>query len=348
MRSYLEARGGDYENVVFFGLQAFIKQYLSKPITMADVDFAEQVITAHGTPFNRAGWERIVTDHAGYFPVEIEAVPEGTVMAPGNVQVQIVNTDPRLPWLTSYVETALLRSIWYPSTVASESRFAKGIIMEGLKITSEDPEGQIAFKLHDFGARGASSAETAMLGGMAHLVNFMGTDTFEGVLGAMKFYGADMPGFSIPASEHSTITSWGRERELEAFENMLDSYPTGIVACVSDSYDLMRAVNVYWGDKLRDKIMNREGTLVVRPDSGNPVTTPIEVIEALMEKFGYEVNAKGYKVLPPQVRVIQGDGLTPAIISQLVSALIEHGISIDNIAFGMGGRSSPETGSRHM
>jgi len=165
----------------------------------------------------------------------------------------------------------------------------------------------------------------------------MGTDTFEGVLGAMKFYGADMPGFSIPASEHSTITSWGRERELEAFENMLDSYPTGIVACVSDSYDLMRAVNVYWGDKLRDKIMNREGTLVVRPDSGNPVTTPIEVIEALMEKFGYEVNAKGYKVLPPQVRVIQGDGLTPAIISQLVSALIEHGISIDNIAFGMGG-----------
>jgi len=164
VRSYIEARGGDYENGVFFGLQAFIKQYLSKPITMADVDFAEQVITAHGTPFNRAGWERIVTDHAGYLPVEIEAVPEGTVMAPGNVQVQIVNTDPRLPWLTSYVETALLRSIWYPSTVASESRFAKGIIMEGLKITSEDPEGQIAFKLHDFDARGASSAETAMLG----------------------------------------------------------------------------------------------------------------------------------------------------------------------------------------
>lgn len=336
VRSYIEARGGN-GLVVFFGLQAFIKRYLMTPLTRADIDFAETVVTAHGTPFNRAGWDYILDAHDGYLPIEIEAIPEGTVMEPGNVQLQLVNTDPETPWLTSYVETALLRAIWYPSTVASQSYAVKQIIRRGLEMTSDDPEGQLPFKLHDFGARGASSAETAELGGMAHLVNFMGTDTFEGVLAAMRFYGGEMPGFSIPASEHSTITSWGREGELAAFENMLDAYPTGIIACVSDSYDLMKAVKVYWGQKLRDKIMARDGTLVVRPDSGNPVTTPVNVIEALMDAFGYTLNAKGYRVLPPQVRVIQGDGLTPDTIGQIVYVMDERRLSLDNIAFGMGG-----------
>ncbi len=206
--SYIESRGGEDESV-FFGLQAFIKEYLMKPITMNDVKRAEHIVQAHGLPFNRAGWEIIVNEYGGKLPLEIQAVPEGTVMGTRNVQVQVVNTDPRLFWLTSYIETALLRAIWYPSTVATKSRKMKKVIAKALHETSDVPVmDQLMFKLHDFGARGASSAETATLGGMGHLINFMGTDTFEALEGVMEYYNTDqIVGFSIPASEHSVATS---------------------------------------------------------------------------------------------------------------------------------------------
>jgi len=337
--SYIEARGGEDESV-FFGLQAFIKDYMMTPVTMADIDFAEKIFALHGEPFNRAGWEIIVNEYDGMLPLEIEAVPEGTIMPTRNVQVQVVNTDPRLYWLTSYIETAMLRGVWYPSTVATKSRKMKKIIAAALHKTSDVPVmDQLFFKLHDFGARGASSTETAVLGGMSHLVNFMGTDTVEGVVGTMQYYNADVSGFSIPASEHSTITSWGRENEVAAYENMIDQFAGEgkIYACVSDSYDIYNAVINLWGKELKEKIINSGGTLVVRPDSGDPLTVPIEVVKLLMEEFGYTVNSKGYKVLPACVRVIQGDGINEHSLPQIVENMISAGLSIDNIAFGMGG-----------
>ena len=337
--SYIEARGGEDESV-FFGLQAFIKDYMMTPVTMADIDFAEKIFALHGEPFNRAGWEIIVNEYDGMLPLEIEAVPEGTIMPTRNVQVQVVNTDPRLYWLTSYIETAMLRGVWYPSTVATKSRKMKKIIAAALDKTSDVPVmDQLFFKLHDFGARGASSTETAVLGGMSHLVNFMGTDTVEGVVGTMQYYNADVSGFSIPASEHSTITSWGRENEVAAYENMIDQFAGEgkIYACVSDSYDIYNAVTNLWGKELKEKIINSGGTLVVRPDSGDPLTVPIEVVKLLMEEFGYTVNSKGYKVLPACVRVIQGDGINERSLPQIVENMISAGLSIDNIAFGMGG-----------
>lgn len=336
--SYIEARGGEPSSV-FFGLQAFIKEYMRNPITQSDIDFAEKVITAHGEPFNREGWEIIVNEYGGMLPVEIEAVPEGTYMPTRNVQVQIVNTDPRLYWLTSYLETAMLRGVWYPSTVATLSRKMKRIIAEALHKTSDVPVNeQLFFKLHDFGARGASSTETAMLGGMAHLVNFMGTDTFEGVIGAMQYYGAEVSGFSIPASEHSTITSWGEEGEVEAFKNMIEQFAGEgkIYACVSDSYDIYRASGELW-PSLKEQIVAKGGTLVVRPDSGDPLTMPIEVVKILMDKFGYTVNSKGFKVLPPYIRVIQGDGIDTSSLPVIIENMISEGLSLDNLAFGMGG-----------
>ena len=336
--SYIESRGGEPESV-FFGLQAFIKDYMMNPITMADIDFAEKVIAAHGEPFNRAGWELIVNEYNGLLPVEIEAVPEGTVMPTGNVQVQIVNTDPRLFWLTSYLETAMLRGVWYPSTVATMSRKSKVSIAKALDLTSDIPVmDQLLFKLHDFGARGVSSTETAVLGGMSHLVNFMGTDTFEGVIGAMQYYNADVSGVSIPASEHSTITSWGSENEVEAFKNMIEQFAGAgkIFACVSDSYDIYAAAGELW-PSLKEQLIAKGGTLVVRPDSGDPLTMPIEVIKILMEKFGYTTNSKGYKVLPPYIRVIQGDGIDAITLKLLIDNMIEAKLSLDNLAFGMGG-----------
>lgn len=338
--SYIESRGGEDESV-FFGLQAFIKDYMLTPITMKDVDRAAKIVTAHGLPFNREGWELIVNEYGGKLPIEIQAVPEGTVMGTHNVQVQVVNTDPRLWWLTSYLETALLRAVWYPSTVATKSRKMKKVIAKYLNETSDVPVmDQLMFKLHDFGARGASSSETAMLGGMGHLINFMGTDTFEAVEGVMAYYNTDeVVGFSIPASEHSTITSWGRENEVKAYENMLDTFggPGKLLACVSDSFDIYAATRDLWGGELKDKVLNMGGTLVVRPDSGDPETVPVEIIEILAEKFGFTINSKGYKVLNPAVRVIQGDGINEHSLPKILANLKGAGFSADNIAFGMGG-----------
>jgi nicotinamide phosphoribosyltransferase len=338
--SYIESRGGEDESV-FFGLQAFIKEYLMTPVTMNDVKRAEHLVQAHGLPFNRAGWEIIVNEYNGKLPLEIQAVPEGTVMGTRNVQVQVVNTDPRLFWLTSYIETALLRAIWYPSTVATKSRKMKVVIAKALEETSDVPVmDQLMFKLHDFGARGASSAETATLGGMGHLINFMGTDTFEALEGVMAYYNTDeIVGFSIPASEHSTITSWGRENEVNAYENMIDQFAGEgkLYACVSDSFDIYAATRDLWGGVLKDKVIASGGTLVIRPDSGDPETVPVEVIEILAEKFGFTVNSKGYKVLPPYVRVIQGDGINENSLPRILENLKAAGFSADNIAFGMGG-----------
>jgi nicotinamide phosphoribosyltransferase len=340
--SYIESRGEEPESV-FFGLQAFIKDYLLDPISMADINRAELVVRAHGLPFNREGWEIIVHEHNGLLPLTIEAVPEGTVMPTHNVQVQIRLTkdDARLSWLVSYIETCLLRGIWYPSTVATKSRKFKKMIAAALLRSSDIPvDEQIAFKLHDFGARGCSSGETAMLGGMAHLVNFMGTDTFEALFAAMHYYNTEaVVGFSIPASEHSTITSWGRENETEAYRNMITQFSGKgkLYACVSDSYDIWNAISNSWGRALREQVIASGGTLVVRPDSGKPVEVVVRCLQLLDEAFGSTINGRGYKVLHPSVRLIQGDGINEDSLPEILEAVMRAGYSIDNVAFGMGG-----------
>jgi nicotinamide phosphoribosyltransferase len=248
----------------------------------------------------------------------------------------IENTDPECFWLTTWLETALLRAIWYPTAVATQSWHIRHLILNYLEKTG-DPS-LIDFKLHDFGARGVSSLESAGIGGAAHLVNFMGTDTISGVLHAREFYGAGVAGFSIPAAEHSTITSWGRDGEVKAYENMVSHFakPGGIVAVVSDSYDIYNAASNLWGGALRQRVIDSGATIVIRPDSGDPVEVNSRLVEILGEKFGCTVNSKGYKVLN-HVRVIQGDGINYKSISNILFALTQMGYSADNIAFGMGG-----------
>ena len=334
--SYIESRGGRYDRTVFFGLQAFIKEYLFSPITQNDIEIADEILTAHGEPFNRAGWQYILDKHNGYLPVVIRAVPEGTVVPTRNVLATIENTDPECFWLTTWLETALLRAIWYPTTVATQSRAIKELILDYLEKTG-DPS-TIDFKLHDFGARGVSSMESAGIGGAAHLVNFMGTDTITSVLYAREYYNAGVAGFSIPAAEHSTITSWGREGEVNAYRNMLNQFakPGSIVAIVSDSYDVFNAASKLWGEELRQQVIESGATVVIRPDSGDPVTVNRQLIEILGEKFGYTKNAKGFKVLN-NVRLIQGDGVNELTIRSILGGFMAMGWSADNIAFGMGG-----------
>lgn len=337
--SYIESRGGAYDKVVLFGLQGFIKDYLLKPITAADIDQAEKVLSKHGLPFNRSGWEHILNEHKGLLPLKIEAAQEGSIIDNKNVLVQVTNTDPKCFWLTSYIETALLRAVWYPTTVATVSHHVKDTIRTYLLETAGHTDG-LEFKLHDFGARGVSSLESASIGGAAHLVNFRGTDTLTGLMYLIEFYNAEMPGFSIPAAEHSTITSWGREREVDAYENMLKQFAGEgkLVAVVSDSYDLYNAIDTMWGGKLKQQVINNGGTVVIRPDSGDPVEVVCETLRRIERAFGVSINARGYKVLPEYIRVIQGDGVNPESIKAILQAMKVRGYSAENIAFGMGGK----------
>jgi len=337
--SYFESRGGEFKEVVFFGLQYFIKRYLEgQVVTKEKIDEAEQLFAAHfGNPelFNRAGWEHILEKHGGRLPVVIKAVPEGTVLPTRNVLMTIENTDPKCWWLTNYLETLLVQ-IWYTCTVATISREMKKIIKSALERSGTIDDG-LMFKLHDFGCRGVSSMESAAIGGGAHLVNFLGTDTIPALQMLRDFYDAPMAGHSIPAAEHSTVTSWGKEGEVDAFRNMLQQFPTGPVAVVSDSWDIFHAAKDLWGRELKDEVLKRDGFVVVRPDSGDPVKVVPELLKILHRELGGTTNDKGYIVLPDQVRVIQGDGINRHTLAGILDAAIDAGFSADNLAFGSGG-----------
>ena len=334
--SYIESRGGVYDKTLFFGLQMFLKEYLSRPITAEHYKEAKLFLNQHGEPFNNDGWKKIINRHGGYLPIRIRAVREGSLVPTSNVLVTVENTDPELPWVTSYVETSLLRAVWYPTTVATISWNIKRLIKDALDATG-DPAG-LMFKLHDFGARGVSSQESAAIGGAAHLVNFMGSDTISGVRALQKYYGAtEMPAFSIPAAEHSSITSWGRDREVDAYRNMLTQFggEGKLLAVVSDSYDILNACRL-WGTELKQDVIDSKATVVIRPDSGHPETVVLDVIKTLDKYFGSVKNAKGFSVLN-NVRVIQGDGINEQSIRGILMNLEFAGYSADNVAFGMGG-----------
>jgi nicotinamide phosphoribosyltransferase len=336
--SYLESRGGMFHQTMFFGLQYYLLKYLSgSVIDEKDVIEAREFVDRHIVPgmFNFDGWMHIVRRHGGKLPVVIKAVAEGTAVDVQNVLMTIENTDPLCYWLPNYLETLLLK-VWYPITVATLSQGIRKVFLGALQ-RSGDP-ALIDFKLHDFGYRGVSSEETAGIGAAAHLINFKGTDTVAGIRVLQQYYQShEMEGFSIPAAEHSTIIAWGRENEVKAYENMLMQFPEGLVAVVSDSYNVYEACEKLWGEALREKVEQRAGTLVVRPDSGKPREVVLKVLEILGAKFGYETNAKGYRVLNPKVRVIQGDGVNYWTIQDTLTAMNRAGWSADNITFGMGG-----------
>jgi nicotinamide phosphoribosyltransferase len=339
VHSYLESRGSErnYSETVFFGLQYLLKRYFVKPFTMADVLEAKEVITAHGEPFNLEGWLRLIEKHDGKLPLRVRAVAEGSIVPTRNVLMTVENTDDEFFWLTGWFESQFMR-IWYPITVATQSYYIKRDVYQFLQETADDADAEIGFKVHDFGSRGVSSQETAAIGGAAHLVNFFGSDTMASLLIHRKFYNCEMAGFSIPAAEHSTITSWGRENEIDAYRNILKHFakPNSLVAVVSDSWNIYEAVEKIWGEQLKQEVIDSGATIVIRPDSGDPVEVVGKVAELLASKFGVEINSKGYKVLK-NVRIIQGDGVNPVSIHNICQSLKDKGFSTSNIAFGIGG-----------
>lgn len=337
--SYFESRDGAmFDETVFFGLQYLLKEYLvGQVVTRKKIDEAEMYINAHlglGI-FNRKGWKYILDKYQGWLPVRIKAVDEGTVVPVSNVMMTVENLDPKCFWLTNYLET-LLTHVWSSSTVATLSREIKKMLT-GYFIQTSDSMDLLDFYLHDFGYRGVSSYESAGIGGAGHLVNFKGTDTIAAIQCTVDYYSADLKtcAFSVPATEHSIMTSLGKDQDIEILGQLLDKYSSGLLSVVIDSYDYREFIKEA-AKRYKDKILNREGKVVFRPDSGDPVTVSREVFELLYDKFGGSINSKGFRVLVPQVGMLWGDGIGIEDIRSILGDFMVHGISAENIVFGMG------------
>jgi nicotinamide phosphoribosyltransferase len=338
MFSYIEARTNGHDTIVPFGLQMWLRKFMTQKITFAHIQEAEIFATRHGEPFARSAWEHIVKKYNGYFPVTIRAVPEGTPVPSGQVVVTIECIDPIVFWLSSYLETALQRAIWYPTTIASMDYDIKRDIKHFYEISGADM-GMLPFALHDFGARGVSSSETAEIGGAAHMVNFMGSDNIEGIRAANYYYYDEMAGFSVPATEHSVECSFGLDEdgEYEYLNHVLVNLtkPGGTVSIVIDGRDTYRCVEMLC-TQFKDRIITSGTKVVFRPDSGDMQEVVPRILRMQELAFGSVTNASGYKKIN-NVGILQGDGVDHMSIKSLLGKILSMGFSADNVVFGSGG-----------
>lgn len=339
--SYAEARSAkEYEETLFFGLQMIWKKYFSTPVTIEEVNEAKIYADAHGIPFNENGWDKIINKYKGYLPVTIKAVPEGIVIPNKMVlfTVELTNNDKDLVWLPSWLETFLMK-VWYTCDVSTRSYYSKKMILENSKMTNEKPF--MNFMFHNFGDRGSSSTESAALGGVAHLVLFDGTDNFNSLRYANLYMNQPIKdiAFSIPASEHSTTTSWGKNKELDMIENHLETNKgRPLIACVIDSYNPFNFTDKITSGRFKEKIESDDyPKLVLRPDTGYAPDVINEMLN-IMEKNNVEftVNEKGYKTFK-KYGLLWGDGINMGTMNDILTVLRLRGYSSDNIAFGSGG-----------
>ncbi|MCL2116498.1 MAG: nicotinate phosphoribosyltransferase [Methanobrevibacter sp.] len=360
--SYLESRNGaQFNRTVFFGLQYILKKYLEGQVVSEDkIEIAKNIIDEHIGPgiFNEEGWYHILEKCDGKLPVEIKAVKEGTPVEVSNVLLTVVNTDRKCFWLTNYLESLLLQ-VWYPSTVATLTRESKKLLNFYLDVTGSD-KSNLDFMLHDFGFRGASSYESSQLAGVAHLINFSGTDTVPALLMPLNYYNHDLnnknyndfkdkilgnlaniTGYSVQATEHSVMTSLGEDLENNTIKTILANAKNGVLSIVIDSYNYQEFINKI-GKILRNEVdtfLNKAdgNKIVLRPDSGDPVTTTLDCLNLIDSYFSSSFNEKGYKELPPEIGVLWGDGIDYKQMRDILFAMKNNKWAASNIVFGMGG-----------
>ena len=344
--SYLGSRvGAEFNKTIFYGLQYILKKYLEGQIvTQEKIDEADNLIANHIGPdiFNRDGWQYILDEHDGHLPIEIKAVAEGTPVDVGNALMTVENTDDKSYWLPNYLEPLLLQ-VWYPSTVATLSAEVRKLCNFYLEVTGSVNDN-LDFMLHDFGYRGATSTESSMLSGSAHLLSFSGTDTIAALTIPENYYNdSNLYGFSVQATEHSVMTSLGPEGEISQILNVIDNAKDGVLSLVIDSYNYRNFLEESGksGTELNEAILNfldgEDNKVVFRPDSGEPVSTTIDCLNLLSEGFGSHLTDKGYKVFDLNIGLLWGDGLNYQKIRDILFAMKSAGWAAQNIIFGMGG-----------
>ena len=346
------------DKVVAFGLQAFIQRYMVEafePFFESDEDevcalYEERVAQILGA--NNIGSEHIRKLHQkGFLPLEFRSVKEGTLVPLQVPTLTVENTDPDFAWLTNYIETILSSSIWFPSTSATKDLYVRKFFEAWAERTGANKDF-IDWQWHDFSFRGQTSEESAGMSGAAHLLSFKGTDNLNAFDWIDSYYPGDngFVGGSVSATEHSIMTSRGREGEFDTYVDILNKVPTGIVSIVSDTYNLFNVIDNFL-PRLYEQIMGRDGKLVIRPDSGDPAdilcgtnrvfgkgenSEEKGLIEALWEQFGGIVNAKGFRTLDSHIGAIYGDSITLNRAEDIFSRLEAKGFAIDNLVFGAG------------
>lgn len=344
VHSYLESRGSDngINDIVFFGLQYYLKEYLEgvrfTPEMVAEAQNFAYNHFGNNYVFNSSGWYDLYESWGGRLPIRIWAAQEGKSYPTGTPLMAIENTDPEFPWLTNVVETLLLK-VWYPCSVATISRDLRKFFIEAA-VKSSDNLDNVPFMVHDFGYRGASSEETAAIGGAAHLLSFMGTDTLAAIPFLSTYYGQNPNSiaYSVPASEHSIMTMRGAEGEIQIATRIIAQNAGRIVSIVADSYNYYNFVAQMI--KLYDVVKQYNVKLVIRPDSttmahGTPSELVWWTLDILRSGLGAKKNSKGYNVVP--YKVLWGDGLSPSDIKSITNDVLNAGYSVDNLVFGMGG-----------
>jgi len=357
MYAFIEARpGGKHKEVVVAGVQRAAKLLSSMRVTKEDVDNAEKFYQAHFSSdkiFDRKPWDVVVNKYNGCIPIEMHAIREGTIVPVGTPMVTLESTDEECAQLVSHFEGLIQKAIWYPTTVATTSlEFSKVISMFLDRTTTPEVKaGWLPFAHQDFGYRGASSEEAAQIGGAAHLYISMGSDTVSAVKYIMDNMGSPdtMPGFSVAASEHNQMMSKGREGEFDVVKRLIKKFHAGILSVVADTYDMVNFVERVSTGELRDLILARDGTFVIRPDSlvklnesdtemsvGGTVRRIFRILNKNLPDL-ITTNPKGFKVLPKQYKVIYGDGLNVTKVYEILEQMELEGWSAENIVFGTGG-----------
>lgn len=349
--------------LVFFGLQGFLQWFLVDLFNEAFFARPEdEVVSEYKQVMDSyLGKDTVAVDHIralhqlGYLPLHIKALDEGSKVPMTVPVLTIINTQPEFFWLVNYLETVLSAELWKASTNATIAHHYRKICARWAQKTCSDLT-HLDFQCHDFSFRGMAGLQDTMQAGSGHLLSFKGTDSIPSLLYARDYYTDGEPyfiGASIPATEHSVMCMGEREHEIETFRRLIaDLYPQGFVSIVSDTWDYWQVLTEYTRD-LKNIILAREGRVVFRPDSGNPVEilcgtgadedtradrTAQEKgsVEVLWEIFGGTVNAKGYKVLDPHVGLIYGDSITLERANEILRRLEAKGFASSNVVFGVG------------
>lgn len=346
------------DEVVHFGLQAFCQEYLVdafEPFFAADEDevcrLYQEVMDAYLGPGTVDTGHIRALHRKGYLPLRFCAVPEGTLVPLRVPSFTIENTEPAFFWLVNYIESALSAQVWHASTTATIALQYRKLLEEAALRTTGATDG-VDFQAHDFSFRGQTSIGAAEASGAGHLTSFLGTDSIPSIEWIRRNYPGEngLIAGSVPATEHSVMTAGGQAGERDTFERLLDIYPSGILSVVSDTWDLWSVLGEIL-PALRERILARDGKLVIRPDSGNPVdilcgterelgqgaTAPERgVIEVLWDVFGGTVTEQGYKVLDPHIGAIYGDSITLERAGAIIERLEAKGFASTNVVFGIG------------